>query len=107
MSATTPTTYEHIVLDEGGVPWIKSANTKVVEVVRHIQASGLTPEQLHLDLPHLTLGQIHSALAYFWDHRDEVEADLRRRDEYVEQLRKEMGQPPFAEKLLKTSKAER
>jgi uncharacterized protein (DUF433 family) len=51
------TAYEHIVLDETGTPVIEGANTKVVEVVIAIRASGISPEQLHLELPHLGLGQ--------------------------------------------------
>lgn len=49
--------------------------------------------------PHLTLGQIHSALAFYWDHRDEIDADLARREEYVENLRAEMGDSPVIAKL--------
>ena len=33
MTTTTPTSYEHITLDEQGTPWISDANTKVVEIV--------------------------------------------------------------------------
>ena len=107
MNGPSPTTYEHISLDEEHVPWIKDANTKVVEVVRHIQSSGLTPEQLHLDLPHLTLGQIYSAMAYYWDHKDELDADIERRAQYVEQLRREMDQPPIVDKLLRARSSKR
>lgn len=93
------TAYEHIVLDEGGTPVIEGANTKVVEVVLAIRASGISPEQLHLELPHLGLGQIHSALAYYWDHKDDLDADIRRRREYGERMREELGQPPVVDRL--------
>lgn len=97
--ALVETAYEHIVLDDSGTPVIEGANTKVVEVVLHVRTAGITPEQLHLDLPHLTLGQIHSALAYYWDHQAELDTDIRRRREYAERLREEHGQPPVAERL--------
>jgi len=93
------TAYEHIVLDEGGVPVIEGANTKVIEVVLPIRASGITPEQLHLELPHLSLGAIHSALAYYWDHKGELDADMKKRREYAERLREELGQPAVVERL--------
>jgi uncharacterized protein (DUF433 family) len=93
------TAYEHIVLDESGTPVIERANTKVVEVVLAIRASGISAEQLHLELPHLGLGQIYSALAYYWDHKDELDADIRRRREYGERMREELGQPPVVERL--------
>jgi uncharacterized protein (DUF433 family) len=97
--AQVDTTYEHIVLDDGGTPVIEGANTKVVEVVLAVRASGISPEQLHLELPHLGLGQIYSALAYYWDHKDELDADIRRRREYGERMREELGQPPVVERL--------
>ena len=39
---------------------------------------GLPPEPMlehHSSRP-LTLAEVHSALAYYYDHRDEIEADL-------------------------------
>lgn len=81
------------------------ANTKVIEVVLHIRSSGISPEQLAVELPHLSPAQIHSAMAYFWDHREALDADIERRREYVERLRREMGQPPIVGELLKRRRA--
>ena len=93
------TTYEHIVVDENGVPGIAGANTKVVEVVTLMQAHGLSPEEVCYQLPHLTMGQVHSALAYYWDHKEEIDRDIRRRKEHAERMRRETGQPPIVDKL--------
>jgi uncharacterized protein (DUF433 family) len=41
---------------------------KVIELVREQDAYGWSPEELHFQHPYLSLGQIHSALAYYWDH---------------------------------------
>jgi uncharacterized protein (DUF433 family) len=99
MIAATRTTYEHIVLDEEGVPWIRGANTKVVELVEEVKSHGWSPEELAYQHSHLTLGQVHSALAYFWDHQEEIEADLDRREALVEEIRREVGQHPLIDKL--------
>lgn len=99
MIAATPTTYEHIVLDEQGVSWIKGANTKVVELVAEVRAHGWSPEEVAYQHPHLTLGQVHSALAYYWDHREEVEEDLRRRQALVEEIKAQAGDHPLVAKL--------
>ena len=97
--ALAATTYEHIVLDNAGVPVIEGANTKVIEIVLHTRASGINPEQLHLELPHLSLGQIYSALAYYWDHKADLDADIDRRRERIERLRRETPEPPVLERL--------
>ena len=93
------TTYEHIVLDTAGIPWIADTNTKVVEIVLETMAHGASPEELRFQLPHLTLGQIHSALAYYWDHKVEIDADIERRYQRVETWRQEVGPAPLRAQL--------
>lgn len=99
MPVVTPTAYEHVSLDPQGRPWIEAANTKVVELVEKVQAHGYSPEELAYQLPHLTLGQIHSALAYYWDHQEEMDREVERRDEQVERSRREAGEHPLITKL--------
>jgi uncharacterized protein (DUF433 family) len=89
------TAYEHIVIDHDGVPWIAEANTKVVELVAEVRAYGWSPEELAFQHPHLSLGQIHSALAYYWDHRAEVDADLARREELMERIGQDADRHPL------------
>lgn len=97
--AIAETAYRHIVLDDNGFPVIDGANTKVVELIAEIQAHGLSPEEVCYQLPHLSLGQVYSALAYYWDHREEIDRDLERRAQLAEQLRHELGQPPLVARL--------
>jgi uncharacterized protein (DUF433 family) len=58
------TRYEHIVVDDSGIPRIAGTTVKVVELVTAQIAYGWSPEELHFRYPRLLLGQIHSALAY-------------------------------------------
>lgn len=77
------TRYEHIVVDEQGVPLIAGTTMKVVELVTAQMAHGWSPEELHFQFPYLSLGQIHSALAYYWDHQAELDRDIARRLDFV------------------------
>jgi uncharacterized protein (DUF433 family) len=81
------TRYEHVVLNEGRVPIIAGTTMKVTELVVEQQAYGWSPEELHFQHPYLTLGQIHSALAYYWDHREELDRDIQSRLGRAEGLR--------------------
>lgn len=83
------TRYEHIVLNKDDVPSIVGTTMKVVELVVEQRAYGWSPEELHFQHPYLTLGQIHSALAYYWDHREKLDHDMQRRLERIEGLRGE------------------
>lgn len=93
------TEYRHISVDDGGIPWIEGANTKVVELVAEVKAYGWSPEELAYQHPHLSLAQVHSALAYYWDHQEEIEADLTRRMKLVDQIQKAVGEHPLIVKL--------
>ncbi len=93
------TRYEHIVLDDNSVPQVAGANTKVVEIVMDQYAYGWSPEEICYQHPHLSMGQIHSALAYYWDHKDELDTDIKRRLRHVEEMEKQTPVPPFVKKL--------
>lgn len=93
------TGYEHIVIDENGVPIIKGTNMKVIELVAEKIAYGWSPEELHFQHPYLALGQIYSALAYYWDHVEELNQDIERRLQNVEQMRQRAEPSPLEARL--------
>ena len=82
------TNYELIVLDDKGFPIIAGTSMKVIEIVLEKTAYGWSPEELHFQHPYLTLGQIYSALAYYWDHQSALDHDIERRLDFVNQARK-------------------
>ena len=98
MIAAAPTT--HVRLDKSGVAWIDDTNVKVTEIIEEHLAHGEGAEEIHLQHPHLSLAQIHSAFAYYFDHRDELEADIKERLRKVEALRAKAGDQPTRKKLL-------
>jgi uncharacterized protein (DUF433 family) len=73
------TRYARIALNENRVPTIAGTTMKVVKLVVEQQAYGWSPEELLFQHPYLTLGQVHSALAYYRDHREELDRDIQRR----------------------------
>jgi hypothetical protein len=72
---------------------------KVVELITSVKAYDWSPKELHDNYPHLTMSQIHSALAYYWDHKKEIDADMERREQYAERLQQEAGESPLSKKL--------
>ncbi|HIE26340.1 TPA: DUF433 domain-containing protein [Candidatus Poribacteria bacterium] len=94
------TDYEHIAIRDS-VPIIAGTTIKVVELVTEKIAYGWSPEELHFQHPYLTLGQIYSALAYYWDHAEELNQDIERRLKHVEHIRRTI-KPPFLIAQLKS-----
>jgi uncharacterized protein (DUF433 family) len=95
----TATEYKYIELDEQQVPYIAGTTMKVVELVEAQHAYGWSPEEIHMQHRYLSMGQIHSALAYYWDHQQELDADLERRFQHAEKLRREAGESVLAKKM--------
>jgi uncharacterized protein (DUF433 family) len=93
------TRYEHITLDENNVPIIAGTNMKVVELVVERIAYGWSPEELHFQHSYLTLGQIYSALAYYWDHQEELDRDMERRLQFVTQIQQATGRSSLIARL--------
>ena len=87
------TTYEHVVLDDEGVPHIADTTMKVCELAAERIAYDWSPEEMKQNHPYLSFGQIHSALAYYFDHEEAIRCDLERRRERAEALREELPEP--------------
>lgn len=99
MSQTIATEYKHISLGDRDIPFIEGTSMKLVELVTSVQAYGWSPEELHFQYPHLSMSQIYSALAYYWDNKKKIDVDLKQRFEYAEQLRIEAGESELAKRL--------
>ncbi len=95
----TETRYEHIVIDTDGVPFIADTTMKVIELIVAQSAYGWSAEELHFQFPHLSLGQIHSALAYYWDHRNELDRDIARRLAEAEERQRHSASTPLHDRL--------
>ena len=72
------TVYAHIRSDPGvcsGLPRIDGTRIRVIDIVV-LARRGRTPEEILDSYEHLTLGQVHAALAYYYDHKAEVDEQL-------------------------------
>jgi uncharacterized protein (DUF433 family) len=78
---------------------IAGTTMKVIELVLDRIAYGWSPEELRFQHPYLTMGQIYSALAYYADHQEELDADIQRRLEFVDQLQRTMTPSPLIARL--------
>ena len=71
-------TISHIHADAQGRAWIDDTNVKVIEVVKDWLAHGSSPEEMALQHPHLSLAQIHAALAHYYDHQADYDREVAR-----------------------------
>jgi len=104
MPATAAPTTAHIRLDERGVAWIDDTHTKVIEVALDMIAHGWSPEEIHFQHSHLSLAQIHAALGYYYDHKEELDARIQSSLHDYQQRRAEAGETPLRKRLRELGK---
>jgi uncharacterized protein (DUF433 family) len=97
MSSITTT---HVEVDEDGVAWIEGTRVKVIEVAIDKIAHGSSPEEIHFQYPHLSLAQIHAALAFYYDNQTELDADIKRRWNEVDELTTNGSDISLRQKLM-------
>jgi uncharacterized protein (DUF433 family) len=59
----------------GGKPIIVGTRVTIRSIAGYYQM-GMSADEILTTLPHLTPSQVHSALAYYFDHQDEIDKDL-------------------------------
>ena len=91
--------YPHIdCLREGG-PFVTGTQTKVVEVVLDHLAYHWDADEIRRQHPHLSMGQIYSALAYYYDHQTEMDDEIYRQLREVEHVKASFSASPVRLKL--------
>ena len=96
----------HIEVDENGVAWIDDTKVKVIEIIIDKIVHGSSPEEMHFQYPHLSLAQIHAALAYYYDNQAALEAELELRWREADELAKKISDSSLRQKLLALKEAQ-
>jgi uncharacterized protein (DUF433 family) len=71
----------------GGSPVIKGTKFPVRSVVNYVLRQGLSPEEIVGEFSHLTLAQVYDALSYYYDHKENIDQEIR--ENWEEALRPE------------------
>jgi uncharacterized protein (DUF433 family) len=89
----------HIEVDDRNVAHIAGSRTKVTQIVLDSRARGWSPEEIKAQYPHLTLADIHAALAFYYDHQMEIDAQIEKDRKAYEEIRAAAGQSSVAQRL--------
>jgi uncharacterized protein (DUF433 family) len=74
-----PVVGRHIVVTLGvcaGKPRIAGHRITVQNIAVWHERGGITPDEIVAQHPGITLADVYAALAYYWDHVDEIRADM-------------------------------
>jgi len=90
----------HIWIDDRNMAWIDQTNVKVIEIALERLAHGSSVEEIvdqHNGL--LTFAQVHAALAHYYDHQSEFDAEIDRQLSVADELRTDSLCSPGRQKL--------
>jgi len=89
----------HIHRDADGIAWIDDTGVKVLQVAQEHIGHGWSADTIYENHPGLTLAQIHAALAWFYDHQEEMENEIAARQAGTRRLLAGMGDGPAQRRL--------
>lgn len=96
----TATTYPHIVKEDGQPARLeKHPRLRVSMIVTHYLAYGRSPDEICLHLPHLTPGEVYSAMAYYFDHEQEIDAEIQAELDQLDEEARTKPRSPIWHKL--------
>jgi uncharacterized protein (DUF433 family) len=78
----------------GGRARIDGHRIRVQDIIIEYEWQGLSPEEICREHPGLSLAQVHSALAYYFDHRDEIRAEILEDEALAANLKGQQGNAP-------------
>lgn len=79
----------------GGKPVIKGTRIRVAQIAIEYERLGRSPDEIIRAHPHLTLAQVHDALSYYYENIEEINAEIRRDEQMVEELKRIYSRSPI------------
>jgi uncharacterized protein (DUF433 family) len=89
----------HIRLDDRGVAYLDGSRTKIRLIVQDALWRGWSPQEIHENYPHLSLAQIHAALAYYYDNKSQLDAEIAAAEQVAEESRVQNESSPGLKKF--------
>jgi uncharacterized protein (DUF433 family) len=89
----------------GGKPRIDGHRIKVEHIAICHERMGMSPDEIVSAHPSITLAQVHAALAYYFDHKAEIDADIEEGERFVEELKLKTPQSKL-QRILEARMAE-
>ncbi len=86
----------------GGRPCIVGTGLRVIDIIMSMQFGNRTPDEIALDYD-ISLAQVHAALAYYYENKAEIDADIREDIRIGLELAEEGWGRPEKSKLLQSA----
>jgi uncharacterized protein (DUF433 family) len=85
----------------GGKACVAGTRIRVQDIYVWHELKGQSPDEIVTNFPQLTLADVHAALAYYWDHTQEIQHEIAQAESLLQQM-KQASPSPLQEKLRGT-----
>ncbi|MCZ7621643.1 MULTISPECIES: DUF433 domain-containing protein [Kuenenia] len=72
----------------GGAPVISGTGIRVLDIAIRYEIMGQSPEDIMVVLPQINLPQIHDALSYYYEHKNEIDSIWKAAIQETEDIKK-------------------
>ena len=83
----------------GGRPRIDGHRIQVEDIAIWHERMGMSPDQIVSEYPSITLADVHAALAYYYENRARIDADIDTAKKNAEEMKAKAGPARLQEKL--------
>src|SRR5579884_2793841 len=88
----------------GGRARIAGHRVRVSDIVIWHEYQGMTPDEIVSHVPTITLADVHAALAYYFDHLEEIQQEMREERSFAEDFRR--SNPSLVDAKLRQERLE-
>ena len=84
------TSHPYIVINKdvcGGSPIIEGTRTRVIDIAIEYEVLGHSPDEIIRYHPQVSLYQIHDALSYYYENRDELDQKIKQDQDFITRLK--------------------
>ena len=71
----------------GGKPCIAGHRIRVQDIVIDYEYLGMSPEDILSAYPGITLADVHAALAYYYDNKEEINQSIKEEEEFYRKMK--------------------
>lgn len=87
------TIQEHIEITPGtcgGKPRIAGHRIRVQDIVIWHEQMGMSPDEILYHHPTITLADVYAALAYYYDHQEEIRQQMQADENFVREIQEKI-----------------
>jgi uncharacterized protein (DUF433 family) len=71
----------------GGKPCVVGTRIRVQDIYVWHELEGKTPDEIVSEFPQLSLADVHAALSFYWDNREEMQRQMREAEVLIDTMK--------------------